>query len=521
MNSHSILTFLQLHQQIFIVRLLQHIYLSLSATLCAILIGVPLGVWITRQPKVRGFILGITNITQTIPSLALLALLIPLLGIGIKPTIVALTVYALLPITRNTFTGINSVPEASLEAAEGLGFTSWQRLRLIEIPLALPIIMAGIRTATAMTIGITTIAAFIGAGGLGDFITTGLSLDNTRLILLGAIPTAILALTLDFIMSQLEVCANPRLRQNMAFKKIKFGAIGVIMAVILTSFGSGIYNSYFYRRSQTIIVASKNFTEQYILADMMADLIRAKTHLHVIVKQNLGTTAVLQKALEKGAIDLYPAYTGTGYVVVLGYKKVLSATKTYDIVKQQYQKRLHLTWLKPFGFYNSQTLALKTQFAKQHNLKNLSDLTAIAPRLTLAAPAEFIKRPDSFPGLSKVYRLKFRRIKQLQPDLLYQAINSGAVNIIEVFTTDARIQTYHLTALKDDKHFYPPYYAAPVVRTATLKAHPQLASILNSLAGMISTNTMRQLNEQVDVGKRSPKSVAASFLKQHHLIDNN
>ena len=156
------------------VNLLVHIYLALSATLIAILIGMPLGIWIMSYPKLRGPVLSITSIFQTIPSLALLAFLVPFLGIGVKPTIVTLTVYALLPIVRNTFTGLSGVPPESIEAARGLGFTRWQRMRMVEIPLAIPIIVAGIRTATAMTVGITTIAAFIWVFGMAIIVMAGL-----------------------------------------------------------------------------------------------------------------------------------------------------------------------------------------------------------------------------------------------------------------------------------------------------------------------------------------------------------
>lgn len=202
------------------VKLLEHLYLSLSATLLAIIIGIPLGTVILNRPALKNTVLSVTSIFQTIPSLALLAFLIPFIGIGFKPTIVTLTLYALLPIIRNTFMGLTGVPPESVEAARAMGFTRWQRLRLVELPLALPIIVAGIRTATAMTIGITTIAAFIGAGGLGDFITQGLSLNDPRLILLGAIPTALLAIALNFIIAYIESALSHRQRQLMKYKKL-------------------------------------------------------------------------------------------------------------------------------------------------------------------------------------------------------------------------------------------------------------------------------------------------------------
>ena len=515
---NDLFTFLINHSQALAVKLLEHIYLSLSATLAAILIGVPLGIWITRQARVRNTILNITSIFQTIPSLALLAFLVPFLGIGTKPTIVTLTIYALLPITRNTFTALFGLDENIIEAANGLGFTRWQRLYLVELPLALPIIIAGIRTATAMTVGITTIAAFIGAGGLGDFITQGLALDSPRLILLGAIPTALLALALDFLIAQIEIALTKRKADQQKHRVFKYALALSIAAIIIAAITHVVYQRLTSQRDDTVIVASKNFTEQFILADIMADLIQAKTHLHVVKKLNLGTTAIIQNALINGKADIYPEYTGTAYIVVLKKTQPLSPKQTYAFVKQAYAQQFHFTWLAPFGFNNSQTLAVTNQFAKQYQIQTLSQLVPYAPQLTLAAPAEFLKRSDAFPGLKRVYGFQFKNIRQMQPDLMYQAIKNNNVNVIEVFTTDARIKEYQLTALQDDKHFYPPYDAAPVIRDATLKAHPQIRQALAPLAGLINNQTMLQLNYQVDVLHQSPQQVARRFLIKHHLI---
>lgn len=187
-----------------LTKTLEHLMLTGISTGVAILIGVPLGVLILRNGAVRGPVLGMTGIIQTVPSLAMLAFLLPLLGIGAKPALVALTFYALLPIVRNTYTGLASVPPETIEAANGLGFTGTQRLWMVEMPLALPVIVAGIRTAAVIGVGIATLSAFIGAGGLGDFINRGLALNNTRLILLGAVPAAGLALLLDFLIGRLE-----------------------------------------------------------------------------------------------------------------------------------------------------------------------------------------------------------------------------------------------------------------------------------------------------------------------------
>lgn len=504
--------FLSEHSQSLWQHLFEHIYLSFSAILLAVVIGTPLGIFSYQRRTLRRIILPINNIFQTIPSLALLAFLIPFLGIGFKPTIVTLMVYALLPITRNTYVGLEQISDDMIEAAYGLGFTRWQRLRLVELPLALPVIISGIRVATAMAIGITTIAAFIGAGGLGTFITQGLALDSSGLILLGAIPTALLALIVDFLFAQTEsLLVKPAVRKK--FEKLRCLVVFIIFALFAWLFVHQFFLMQPNKKNQ-ITIATKNFSESYILGYLMKDIIEAKTKIDVDLKMNLGGTTIIQNALLRGAVDLYPEYSGTGYVVVLHQKKILSSKATWNYVKYQYKKQFHLIWLPPFGFDNSQTLAVRADFAKKYHLKTLSDLKRIDSKLTVAAPAEFIKRPDALPALQRAYGLHFKKIIAMEPDLVYRAIKNKAVNVIEVFTTDARIQSHHLVPLIDDKHIYPPYAAAPVIREATLNKYPKIKSALALLANRIDTKTMRQLNAEVELQHKNPAAVAKSYLRK-------
>lgn len=509
--------FIKLHLPELQTKLIEHISISLSAMFIAIIIGISLGILITRMPKVKGSVLGMTNIFQTIPSIALLGFLIPFVGIGLTPTLIALTVYALLPITGNTYAGLKGVSSTYLHVANSLGFTRWQRLYIVELPLALPVIMAGVRTSMAMTIGITTIAAFIGAGGLGDFITQGLSLNDPNLILLGAIPTALLALTIDYVIATLTLLLSRRQRLAMRFKKTKITLMSLIVATLLSII---IPDSLSFARNEknSIVIGTKNFTEQYLLGHLMAELIEAKTDLRVIRKFNLGTTTILQNALLAGQVDLYPEYTGTAYLVVLKQNQIKNPKQTYRFVKEAYLKNYNLIWLAPFGFENAESLAVKEQFAQQYHLVNLSDLSGIANQLVLAAPAEFLKRPDGLPGLTHAYGFNFKKILQMQPDLVYQAIQNNNVQAIEAFTTDGRIAEFHLRILEDDKHFYPPYYAAPIIRNAALRNYPQVALTLQPLLGNIDNKTMRHLNYLVDVKKLNPQKVARDFLINRGLI---
>lgn len=518
MEQTSFYQFLIQHLPALGTNLLVHISLSLSATLLAILIGLPLGIWSHQKPSIQKIVLPITNIFQTIPSLALLAFLIPFLGIGFKPTIITLMFYALLPIARNTYAGLHQLPKEIIEAANSLGFTRWQRLRMVELPLALPVIIVGIRTATAMTIGITTIAAFIGAGGLGTFIIEGLALDDSRLILLGAIPTALLALAVDYIIAQFETNLSKQDRKRIRLKKTKI-SIAILLVGSLASVYSYHITSYFsYSKKNTLVVATKNFSESYILGYLMAEILQEKTKLHVVNKFNLGSTAIIQNALLKGSIDLYPEYTGTAYVAILKKKRIMTPRKTYQFVKSEYRKRFNLIWLPPFGFSNSQTLAVSATFAKKFHLKNLSDLAKISSQLSIAAPAAFIKREDALPALQRAYHFTFKRILEMQPDLVYKAIQKGSISVIEVFTTDARIKAYNLVPLLDNKHIYPPYYAAPVIREAVLKAHPEVWKALAPLAGLIDKKTMQNLNAEVEIKHRRPKVVAHEFLLRRGLL---
>ena len=491
------------------IKILQQIFLVGISTGTAIVIGVCSGILVSRVQKLKNIILGIANVLQTIPSLALLGFLLPIFGIGVKPAICALTLYALLPIVRNTIVGLENVPDSSLEAARALGFTNWQKLYVVELPLAAPIIMAGIRTAAVISVGIATIAAFIGAGGLGDFIFEGLSLNNPTLILWGAIPAALMALVVDFGIGRIE---KRLLQRKKKFFKKYFMIAGCLLVLVLIPFS-------FVQKNDTLVVASKNFTEQFVLSEMMAQMIEAKTHLKVIRKFNLGTTALCQKAMLRGDIDIYSEYTGTAYLTVLKKRHfTINPNQLYKIVKNDYQKKYHISWLEPFGFNNMQTIAVQKRFADLWHIKTISDLAQLKIPLIIGAPPEFLKRPDGFLGLQKIYGLHFAQISSLDPDLIYQAINNRAVNVIPAFSTDGRILAYHLVILKDNKHLYPSYYAAPLIRDATLKQHPEILAALKPLAGIINNKTMQKLNYQVNVEKQSPAKVAHRFLLASKLL---
>lgn len=500
---------------------MEHIQLSFIALVIAIAISIPTGLLLTRFPRLAAPVIGLASLFQTIPSLALLGFMIPLAGIGMVPAIVALTVYALLPVLRNTYTGIMNVPKAIKDAGVGMGMTSFQVMTKIELPLALSVIMAGIRTATVMLIGVATLASLVGAGGLGDLIFRGISTVNTELILAGTIPAALLALLFDFLLGRMELAVTPKGIRTKGKSRSKWARrLEIALAAVLVlAIAAGAATRLNAMRSDSIVIGGKNFTEQDILVHMMASLIEAKTDLRVERKPFLGGTQVTHGAMVKGDIDLYPEYTGTGWTSVLKEQPLGGEPeKTYDRVKAAYEKNFGITWLKPIGFNNTYTLAMRKDKAGQLGIRTFSDLAAQAGGLTLGATHEFLERPDGFIGLKDAYGMKFKSTTGLDPGLTYGAVREGTTDVNDAFSTDGRIEAFGLQVLEDDKHFFPPYFAAPVIRQDTLQAHPELAGVLNLLAGKIDDRTMSVLNGRVDLEGGEPRKVAEDWLKEAGLL---
>jgi osmoprotectant transport system permease protein len=508
----------------------EHLMLTGVSTGMAILVGVPLGILAARIRWVRGPLTGAIGILQTVPSLAMLAILLAMLQvIGAVPAIIALTLYALLPILRNTLTGLEGVSPEVVEAARGIGMTPGQRLWLVEIPLAMPVIVAGIRTAAVVGVGIATLSAFIGAGGLGQFINRGLALSNTPLILLGAVPAAGLALLVDGAIAAFQWGLQRDRFQNTGFKGGMDRCLRLLALVMPAALLIAGCLAYFSTSSpssnpiwgapatdaRTIRIGTKNFTEQLILGELMAQLIEDRTDLNVARRFNLGGTMICHGALESGEIDLYAEYTGTALTAILKRSVIRDPKSALEAVDREYRQRFSAQWLQPFGFNNTYAITIRRSDAVSHHIRTISDLKEIAGTLRAGFTAEFSQRPDGYPGLRRAYGLEFREVRDLDPSILYQAIANGEVDVICAFATDGRIAAFNLQPLKDDRGFFPPYQAAPVVRTAVLDAHPELRRVLGLLSGRMDDATMQRLNFQVDEKKRSPKAVAREFLEDH------
>jgi osmoprotectant transport system substrate-binding protein/osmoprotectant transport system permease protein len=508
----------------------QHIMLTGVSTLIAICIGIPLGIFAAKQGRAERPLLAGVGILQTVPSLAMLALLLAMLQqIGAVPAIIALTLYALLPIVRNTVTGLRGIAPEIREAARGVGMTAAQQLRLVELPLALPVIVAGVRTAAVVGVGIATLSAFIGAGGLGQFINRGLALSNTDLILLGAIPSALLALAVDGSIAAFQWGIETRRRVREP-ARILASRVAVALPVIILVVGAMAFWSTATdsaRRispqagqgaSDTVRIGAKNFTEGLLLGEMIAQLLEARTDLKVERRFGLGGTMIAHNALREGAIDLYVEYTGTALTAILRAPSMNDPDAVYDKVRAAYADTFNLVWLKPFRINNSYALAVRQVVARERGWSTISDLARAATDLRAGFTPEFSQRPDGYPGLAAAYDLKFGRVYDLEAALMYRALSEGEVDVISAYATDGRIEALQLVLLADDRHFFPPYFAAPVVRADVLARHPEIRTVIAPLSDILDDEVMRALNWSVDGEKKNPRAVATEFLQAKGML---
>ncbi|HEK9099595.1 ABC transporter permease/substrate-binding protein [Bacillus pfraonensis] len=484
--------------------LIEHLQISLISLFFAVMIAVPLGIWLTRRERIAEFIIGTSAIMQTIPSLALLGLLIPLVGIGKVPAIIALVVYALLPILRNTYTGIRKLDASLIEAARAMGMNSFRRLWRVELPLALPIIMAGIRTAMVLIVGTATLAALIGAGGLGKLILLGIDRNDHALIVLGAVPAALLALFFDGVLRMFESTRHSPKRIILA--------ICIIAVVIAAPF---LWNT----QKKDIVIAGKLGSEPEILIQMYKQLIEQDTDLDVELKPGLGKTAFVFEALKSGEIDIYPEFSGTALsTFVKENPKSTNRQEVYEQARQGMEKKYHMVMLKPMEYNNTYALAMPKNVAEQYNVKTISDLRNIAANVKAGFTLEFADREDGYKGMQKLYNFQIANVTTMEPKLRYGAIESGEVTVIDAYSTDSELEQYGLQVLEDDKGLFPPYQGAPLLREGTLDKYPELEKTLNKLAGKISDEDMRKMNYEVNVNGKSAEKVAREFLEKERLI---
>jgi len=516
----------------------QHLWLVFISTGVAAAIGVPLGIYITRHRRLRGPVLGIANVMQTIPSLALFGFLIPLPfigGIGPRTAIVALVFYALLPIIRNTVTGILGVDRNVREAAVAMGMTDRQVLFQVELPLAMNVLLTGVRVAVVITVGVAVIAATVGAGGLGEYIFRGLRTDDSNLLLAGAIPSALMALAADFgfglIEKRFDTSRRKSVRRNKATGVIV--VLGFAGLIALGVVGGSLVWQASGPRPQTgpsrgqITVGSKDFTESVLLAEIVAQMLEAQ-NIQVARRFDLGGN-LAHSALVAGQIDLYPEYTGTSFTTILHHQPISDARAVYDQVTREYSEKFNVMVSDPLGFENTFAILVRGEEARRLNLKTVSEAAKYTPQWRAGFGQDFMSRADGYPGFSKAYGFRFAEApREMALDLTYTALASRKVDLIAGNSTDGRIAALDLVQLEDDRHYFPPYEAVLLVRREAFKkvtnyegpgteaVHP-LSGVMSRLAGAITTEEMRRLNFEVDGNKRDKKDVVREWLKAKGL----
>ena len=490
----------------------EHILISLLAISIASVLGIILGIIISEYRRFSGLILGTVNILYTIPSIALLGFFITITGVGNTTALIALIIYALLPIIRSTYTGIININPLIIEASEGMGSTKLQQLFKIKLPLALPVLMSGIRNMVTMTIALAGIASFVGAGGLGVAIYRGITTNNSAMTFLGSLLIALLALIFDFILGIIEkrLTNHKRTKYKMNFKLIILGLFIIIF---------GAYFSLNSKKDKTINIATKPMTEGYILGQMLTELIEQDTDLKVNMTTGVGGgTSNIHPAIVKGEFDLYPEYTGTSWEAVLKKEASYDESK-FDELQKEYKEKYNLEYVNLYGFNNTYGLAVNKDIAEKYNLKTYSDLAAVSNNLIFGAEYDFFEREDGYKELQKVYNVDFKKKIDMDIGLKYQAMKDKKIDVMVIFTTDGQLAISDVVVLEDDKKMYPSYRAGTVIRSEILSEYPELKPVLEKLNNILDDKTMADLNYQVESEGKKPEDVAREYLQEKGLLE--
>ena len=438
----------------------QHLQLSLLTLIIAIFLSIPLAIYLSTRERASNWVLQLAGVFQTIPSMALLGLFIPIMGIGTLPALTALVIYAIFPILQNTITGLRGIDPSLEEAGIAFGMTKWERLKKFEIPLAMPVVMSGVRTSAVMIIGTATLA------------------------------------------------------------KAKLRTIVAAFAIMVLGLGASYVPSMMpQKEKENLVIAGKLGPEPEILMNMYKLLIEENSDITVTVKPNFGKTDFLYQALKKGDIDIYPEFTGTITSSLLQPAPKVSndSKEVFEVARDGIRKQDHLALLKPMAYQNTYAIAVPKSIAKEYNLKTISDLKKVQDKLKAGFTLEFNDREDGNKGLQSVYGLNLN-VATMEPALRYEAIQQGNIQITDAYSTDPEIAQYNLVVLEDDQHLFPPYQGAPLMKEALLKKHPELEGILNKLSGKITESQMSQMNYQVGVEGKPAAQVARDFLVKQGLL---
>jgi osmoprotectant transport system permease protein len=512
------LRFLSTHWRELLQLTAEHVMLVAVSVAFAVAIGLPLGLWLTRRAALKRPVLAVAGILQTVPSLALFGFLIPLPfvgGIGARSAVVALVLYALLPVVRNTVTGVEGVERNVREAAEALGMTDGQILRQVELPLAAPVILAGVRVAAIISVGVATIAAAIGAGGLGTYIFRGLRQNDNALTLAGAVPAALLALAVDWAVGLLETSLDARARRgrqaNARHSAVRRAAWASLALGLVIAVAFGVWRGV--RSKADVVVCSKDFTEQVILGELLAQTLEARG-LRVERRFELGGN-LCHDALVAGEVDVYPEYTGTSLMAILKHPPSSDARAVYEQVKRDYAERFDVEVGPPLGFENTFAILVRGEDARRLRLRTVSDAVPHARTWQAGFGQDFKSRPDGYAGFARAYGLGFNsEPREMDLSLTYRALAERQVDLIAGNSTDGLISALDLTQLEDDRRYFPPYEAVLLFRRDALARHTAAREVLQSLSGAITTEEMRRLNYEVDKNSRAPADVVREWIRQ-------
>ncbi|HEX5264579.1 MAG TPA: glycine betaine ABC transporter substrate-binding protein, partial [Phenylobacterium sp.] len=405
--------------------------------------------------------------------------------LGFLPSLLALTLYSMLPILRNGVAGLTGVDPAIVEAARGVGMTDRQRLFQVELPLAAPVIMAGVRTAAVWTIGAATLATSVGQTSLGNYIFSGLQTENWVFVLFGCAASAALALAADQLLGLIEQGLAHRSRRRLIA-----GVAGLVIGTLAALAPLGLTAA----APERYVIGAKNFSEQYIVAELISNRLKA-TGAATELKEDLGST-IAYSALKASEIDTYVDYSGTLWANILKRTDNPGRQAVLDQLTTQLKARDGVTVLGSLGFENAYALAMRRSEAERLGIKTLDDLAAHASQLTLGADLEFLSRPE-WASVRDAYGLKFAKQTQFQPTFMYRALTSGQVDVISAFSSDGRISADDLVVLDDPRHALPPYDAVVLI-SPKRASDARLTGALKPLIGKIDVGSMRAANFTVD-----------------------
>ena len=491
----------------------EHLFIVLAASILSIAIGLPLGIWAYVSKTARPAILRAVDLLQTIPSLALLGIIMVFLDPGKLTVIIGITLYSLLPIVRNTCLGLQEVDPGVKEAARGMGMSKPYRVLMVEFPLAFPTVFTGIRIAVVNAIGTAVFAAFVGGGGLGGVITQAIRISDMKLILAATGVLMVIAVVLDLLMGWFETQMH---KDRGGSRKMWIPVAAILLAIcLLLPYGRG--------SSGDLMLYDGDYSETQLMHHMVKMLVEDQTDLTVTIQDQMSQVNNFNALNgDSHTCDLMISYDGTLLTTFFhqDVTDVPEGMSIYDYVNQVAQEEYGMRLLEKLGFDNTYAIAVPQAIADQYGLETISDLVPVADQLTFGAEQGFFTLEGSmkYGPFTEFYGLNFRNPVSVDLGLKYAAVENGSFDVTVVYATDGLNRKAGLKILEDDKSFFPDYNGAFLVREDVLEKYPELEGILNQLAGEIPTEQMAELTYQVDVLGRTVDDVAREFLVSQGLL---